>query len=445
MNVKRIIRSIFPAWAIRLYHHIFAAFAAVYYRRPGNKLIIIGITGTNGKSTTVQMVGHILRSTGHRVAWMSTATERIGDIEKLNTRKMTMPGHGTLQKFLRDAVDAHCTYAVTEVSSEGLAQSRHVSIPFDVAVFLNITPEHIESHGSFERYRDAKLKLFRYMASERVKKNGRVQERSVVLNMDDKEGQNFFCTKAEHYYATSRSGTAYQGFEKVFWPTAITPRPDGGNTFTIDGNECQLPVLGLFNVDNALSAIAATYAVGIPIAESTHALQDFPGVPGRLEFIMRDPFTVIVDYAPEPASMQALYDLSDTIQHNRIIHVFGSAGGGRDVVRRPILGKIVGARADIAIVTNEDPYDDDPMQIINQVAQGVVSVGRLHEQEDLFRVLDRREAIRLAVGKAESGDLIFITGKACEQWIMGPLGTKTPWDDRKVAREELQKKGYLST
>ena len=246
-----------------MYHHALAALAAVYYRHPGNKLTVIGVTGTNGKSTTVQMIGHILRVSGNRVAWMSTATERIGDHEKLNARKMTMPGHGVLQKFLRDAVNAGCTHAVLEVSSQGLVQSRHVSVPFDVGVFLNITPEHIESHGSFERYRDAKLTLFRYMASDRAKKQDVLQERCVVINMDDKEGQNFFSTKAEHYYATSRSGNENRGFEKTFFPTSIESRREGGSVFVVDGETCHLPALGIFNVDNALSAIAAVHGIGI--------------------------------------------------------------------------------------------------------------------------------------------------------------------------------------
>lgn len=263
--------------------------------------------------------------------------------------------------------------------------------------------------------------------------------------MDDKEGQNFFSTKAEHYFAVSRSGAQLKGFDSVFSPESISQHADGGIQFTIRGISCRLPMLGIFNVDNALSAIAASHAVGIPVADSCRALETFPGVPGRLEFIKRTPFTVLVDYAPEPASMEALYSLIDAMQHNRIIHVFGSAGGGRDVARRPVLGHIVGGNADIAIVTNEDPYDEDPQKIIRQVAQGVISVGRLHENEDLFTVLDRREAIRLAISKAQAGDLILITGKACEQWIMGPLGTKIPWDDRRVAREELGARAGLST
>ena len=263
--------------------------------------------------------------------------------------------------------------------------------------------------------------------------------------MDDKEGQNFFSTKAEHYFATSRSHTQFKGFEKVFSSTAITSQNPGHISFTIDNAVCDLPMLGIFNIDNALSAIAATSAVGVPIQDATHALESFPGVPGRLEFILRKPFTVLVDYSPEPASMQALYALAVTLDHERIIHVFGSAGGGRDVARRPILGSIVGTHADVAVVTNEDPYDEDPMQIINQVAQGVINVGRLHEHEDLFQILDRREAIQLALSKAKPQDLVLITGKACEQWIMGPLGTKQPWDDRRVCREELSKLGYLST
>lgn len=443
--MKERLRRMTPQWVLHLYHRALSVFSALIHRYPGNKLFVIGVTGTNGKSTVVEMIGHILRSSGKRVAWISTATESIGEGVTLNSRKMTMPGHGFLHTFMRKALQAGCTHVVLEVSSEGLAQYRHISIPFDVGVFTNISPEHIESHGSFGAYRDAKLGLFRNMSARRYTKFGKPQERTGVINIDDKEGPNFMTAHLERFFITTRHGNNFLGTDKMFSAENVQTTEDGHQIFSVDGFRCNLPMLGDFNIDNALSAIAASHAAGISIEESTRALEYFPGVPGRLEFITTEPFTVIVDYAPEPASMDALYSVASTLSHKRIIHIFGSAGGGRDKARRPVLGKIVGNNADIAIVTNEDPYDEKPEVIINQVAQGVVSVGRLHRGEELFLIPERRQAIRKAIALAQPGDLVLITGKACEQWIMGPLGTRIPWDDRRVAREELNNKGYLST
>lgn len=434
--IKRLLRKIMPKWVLKIYHRVLAVLTWYAYGTPGNHLTIIGVTGTNGKSTVVQMVGHILRHQGLRVAWMSTATERIGDREKLNARKMTMPGHGELQRFMRKALKENCTHAVIEVSSQGIVQGRHIGVPFDVAAITNLTPEHIESHGSFEAYRDAKLQLFRHLASRRRKKFSKPQTRSLVLNLDDQHALEFLSVQVEKNFGTTQKGAFYPGFAKIFQATDQHFSLEGGRC-RVDGSTLSLSMLGSFNIDNALVAIGCAFAIGIPVDESTKALADFSGVPGRLEFIQHHPFTVLVDYAPEPASMKALYDVANDLPHNRIIHVFGSAGGGRDTSRRPILGKFVGERADIAIVTNEDPYDEPPQRIIDQVAEGVVEAQNAGSQVTLYKIKERRRALEKAVSLAQPGDLVIATGKGCEQWIMGPLGSKKPWDERRIFREEI--------
>lgn len=440
---KKLLKKVVPMWMLRLYHRGIAFATKVMYRNPGKHLTIIGFTGTNGKTTAVHMAGHILREAGYKTAWMSTATIRIGDQERLNDLKMTMPGHGALQKFLREAYAAGCTHAVVEVSSQGVDQSRDVGIPFDVAGFLNITPEHIEYHGSFDKYRDAKLDFFRHVGAHRNVKNGKQQERSLVINMDDPSGSTFFSVGVENYFGFSRTGKVFAGFTKFFCASDIKDSHNGVIAFKINDVPTDLHVFGQYNIDNALAAVAATFAIGVPIETSAKALSSFSGVPGRMEVITRSPYTVIVDYAPEPASMTALYETVKKMEHNRIIHVFGSAGGGRDVARRPILGSLVGSQADIGIITNEDPYDDDPRKIIEDIAAGVRKEGRMKENEGLFLIQDRREAIQLALSQAQKGDVVLITGKACEQWIMGKNGSKIPWDDRTVVREELSKLGVF--
>lgn len=434
---KRLIKKIIPSWMLRLYHRGIAFGTKFIYGNPGKDLTIIGFTGTNGKSSTVHMTGHILRAVGIKVAWISTATIRIGDREWLNDSKMTMPGHGAIQKFLRQAKKEGCTHAVVEVSSQGVDQSRDVGIPFDVAGFLNITPEHIEYHGSFDRYRDTKLDFFRHLGAHRYKKNGKLQNRSLVINIDDPNGYYFFSVGVEKYLGFTRTGKKFPGFTNFFAASDIHDSHNGLISFQVNHHPCELHLFGEYSIDNALAALAATYAIGVPLEKSTQTLASFPGVPGRMEVITKKPFTVIVDYAPEPASMNALYETVEKMEHHRIIHVFGSAGGGRDVARRPILGSLVGLHADIAIITNEDPYDDDPMKIMNDVAEGVRKEGKLTERETFFIVPERRAAIALAVSKASEGDVVLITGKACEQWIMGKNGSKIPWDDRTVTREEL--------
>jgi UDP-N-acetylmuramoyl-L-alanyl-D-glutamate--2,6-diaminopimelate ligase len=209
-------------------------------------------------------------------------------------------------------------------------------------------------------------------------------------------------------------------------------------SFSVDGQRYRINLPGEVNVENALVAIAvAVRAFGMDPAKVADRLAAVPGMPGRFERILEgQPYEVLVDYAAEPAAWQKLYDVVAAHKTGRIIHVFGSCGGGRDRARRPVLGRMAAAHADIAIVTNEDPYDDDPMEIIGEIAAGAREAKM---PEDRLRIVpDRREAVFAAMREAKPGDVVLLTGKGSEQAIMGPSGSRTPWDERTVAREAIR-------
>lgn len=422
--VKSLVRKFVPESLINVYHLALAKVAEAVYGHPSDKMIVIGVTGTNGKSTVTSFIGQILEHAGHRVGWTSTATVKIAGKEWLNDQKMTMVGRFQTQKLLAEMVKAGCEYAIVETSSQGIVQHRHEGINYDVAVFTKLSPEHIEAHGSFENYKNAKLELFRHLTRRPHKVlNGVTIPKVIVANGDDPHAKEFLALPADKKIAFVVDGDV-----------ELTPT---GSTFTALGLDMDLHVLGRFNVSNALAAISVAKERGVQPEVIQDAVSKLKPIPGRIERIDEgQPFTLIVDYAPEPASMAALYDVVATIPHKRIIHLFGSAGGGRDTSRRPILGRYVGERADVCIVTNEDPYDEDPMQIIQQVAVGAREVGK-RDDVDLFCILDRGEAIIKAVKLAEPGDLVLLTGKACEQAICVADGKKIPWDDRIEARKAL--------
>jgi UDP-N-acetylmuramoyl-L-alanyl-D-glutamate--2,6-diaminopimelate ligase len=399
---------------------VLASFAQIVYGNPSKDLIVIGVTGTNGKTTTAYFLAHALEASGSQTGCTTTAIIKVGKKEWLNTTKMTMPGRFFLQRTLREMVCAGCRYAVIETSSQGLIQSRHIGIDYDLAVFTNLTPEHVEAHGGFEKYKAAKRKLF-----ERVD--------TAVLNADDKHAD---------YYAKT------PGLKNVFWYGIRSSKGmqaknldlhANGSRFSVEGVKVDLKLPGEYNVSNALATLATCRALGVDLATAAKNLSAIKVVPGRFERVdAGQPWTVIVDYAPEPESLKRLYEALALVEKKRIIHVLGSCGGGRDVSRRPILGRMAAERADIVIVTNEDPYDDDPQMIIDQVAEGAVTGGK-QEGNNLFRILDRREAIQKAMSLAEAGDLILLTGKGCEPWICLDHGRKMPWDEADVAREAIKK------
>ncbi len=425
--VKALLRKVLPTSLLSLYHFCLARAAAFVYGNPSEKMIVIGVTGTSGKSTTVSFIGQILEHAGHRVGWTSTATFKVGSKEWANDRKMTSLGRFQTQKLLKEMVNAGCTHAIVEVTSQGIVQHRHQGINFDVAVFTNLWPEHIESHGSFENYKQAKLKLFQHLTARPHKHLfGKEIPKVIVANGNDPHANDFLAHKADRKVA----------FE-VDPDLELTA---AGASFSALGVEMDLPILGAFNVQNALAAASVAMVLDVPVSIIKDAVARLRGVPGRLERIDEgQSFGVIVDYAFEPVAMKRIYETLSLLPYERLIHVFGSCGGGRDAARRPILGRMSGEFADICIVTNEDPYDDDPMQIIREVAAGAREVGK-KDGEDLFVIEDRGEAIKKAIQMAASNDLVLVTGKGSEPVMAVAHGKLIPWDDRVEVRKALHER-----
>jgi UDP-N-acetylmuramoyl-L-alanyl-D-glutamate--2,6-diaminopimelate ligase len=439
--IKRLIKTFLPKSALLWYHKLFSRLATWWYGYPADKLIVIGVTGTNGKSTVCNMITHVLEEAGYKVGMTTTVNFRIAGREWLNKSKMTMLGRSQLQRLLAQMLAEDCEIAVIETSSEGLAQFRHIGIAYDVAVFTNLTPEHIESHGGFENYQRAKGLLFDALHSAKQKSlHGKPFPKTIVVNDSDKHAEYFSAFSAEKKIGYRLESNKNHTNLSTEITAKITNTSATSSQFNVAGTECQIALPGAFNVENALAAIAVSSIFNVSITTARTGLAKISGVPGRMERINEgQPFTVIVDYAPEPTSFAKLYEVVSTLEKNRIIHVFGSTGGGRDRDRRPILGNIAGKQADIVIITNEDPYDDDPMHIIHEVAEGSRSAGK-RDNENLFVILDRSEAIQKAINLAEPNDIVLITGKGAEQAMMMENGRKIPWDDREKVREALKQR-----
>ncbi len=433
--LKRMVRKITPKFALQAYHRTLSSLAAILYGQPSKKLTVIGVTGTLGKSTTVEWIGRILEHCGEQVGWAATTSFKVGAEEWSNKSKMTMLGRFQTQKMLKRMVNAGCRYAVIETTSQGIEQFRHKGIDYDIALLTNLSPEHVEAHGGFENYKAAKGKLFAHC------------QKTHIVNLDNEHADYFLKFKAEKKYGFSVGSDTRKGVTNQNNAlTGVIPVAAenietlaSGSTFTIRDQKFHLGPLGRFNVENAVAAISVALALGFKIELVADAVARLPNIPGRLETIDEgQPFTVIVDFAYEPKSLSKLFEAIEFFNHKRVVHVTGSTGGGRDVARRPMIGKMSSEFADVTIVTNEDPYDDDPQEIIDQIAAGAIEVGS-KEGDDLFKVLDRAEAIDQAVSLAESGDIVLITGKGSEP-VMAVAGGKTiPWDDRAAVRKALHK------
>lgn len=433
------LRRFIPKSLFGVYHGMLADLATWRYGRPAREMTIIGVTGTSGKTTVSLMLHAVLERAGHPTAVATTALFAIRDTQRVNDRKMTMLGRFALQKFLRRARKAGCTHAIVETTSEGLAQNRHRGLDYDVAVLTNLTPEHIESHGSFAAYRQAKERLF-HVLTLTARKPG--VKKSIVVNGDDESAPVFLRHAADDYFTFSLTEKSV-GTASPVQALDIELSPSG-SSFTLEyagrGERVQLKLLGRMNVENAMAAATTAIALGIPFDAIAEGLASVESVPGRMESIMAGGVTVIVDYAFHPKAMEELYAIIEQLPHRHVIHVLGATGGGRDRARRPILGRMASERADVVIVTNEDPYDEDPYAIMDEVKAGIMEIGGRTEGTDVFTIYDRRAAIGKAVSLAGKGDLVLVTGKGSEQAIVVAHGKKVPWDDRAAVSSALEEK-----
>ncbi len=392
--MKDLIKKFIPSFLLSWYHFLLAFLGAIFYAFPSRKIKVIGVTGTNGKSTVVNLITRILEEAGFRVASLSSIEFKVGKETWPNTLKMTMPGRFKIQKFLRQAVNNKCQYAVLEVTSEGIKQHRHQFINFDIAVFTNLSPEHIEAHGGFENYKKTKGKLFQ------------TTKNIHIINIDDKNAEYFLQFPANKKYSYG----LIQG------------------DINTKNTQFKLKLIGNFNINNALAAICVGLSQKINLKTCQKAVETTEGIPGRMEKVISQPFEVFVDYAFTPNALEKVYQTLKP-KNKKMICVLGACGGGRDKWKRPELGKLAAKYCNEIIVTNEDPYDENPMEIIEQVAKGTNGQAK--------KILDRREAIKEALELAQTGDTIVITGKGCEPWICVKGGKKIPWDDREVVREEF--------
>lgn len=410
--LKRFIpKSLFSALQ-PIYHYLLALTGAIIYRFPSKKLFVIGVTGTKGKSTTSEMINAILEEAGLKTALIGTIRIKIDKNSTRNKYKMTAPGRFVIQEFLSDALKAGCTHAVIEMSSEMVPQFRHRFIYGDALVFTNLTPEHIDRHGSFENYRDAKLQI-----AKRVLNSGK-DTQILVVNKKDEHAIHFKKVGIKNQFEYSIDEAK---------PFEATPE---GSYFTWHNQKVSIKLPGEFNIENALASLALANAIGIKDDISIKAIEKFEGALGRAQKIEAGQnFTVVVDYAHTTESLEKLYQAFPGM---RKICVLGGTGGGRDTSKRPKMGAIASRYCDEIILTNEDPYDEDPRQIVDEISNGI-------SNPKMEIIMDRREAIRHALKHANRGSAVLISGKGTDPYIMEANGKRTPWDDATVAKEELEK------
>lgn len=449
-----------------IYHYVIAFLAALVYRFPSRKMIVIGVTGTAGKTSTVYLISKTLSAAGCKTGFTSTAVFSDGDKEVLNDKKMTMPGRFFIQRSLHRMTKNGCRYAIVETTSEGIKQFRHRFINYDVLVFTGLYPEHIESHGNFDNYKKAKGKLFKHLkhcSTKYINDNREVIKplsnlkkldlkrvlKTIIVNGDDEHSSYFLNFWSEAKIACSfNSEVKEEDFIKGLSSEAMVKdfvlikgsdisQHQDGTSFQIGDLLINLKLLGAFNALNASLAYAIGLNQDFDNLKIKEGLENVTSLAGKLELVRAgQEFIALVDYSFEPRAMEKLYQTVSLLPHNKIIHLLGSAGGGRDKSRRPILGEMAGQKADIVIVSNEDPYDEDPQLIIDQVAIGAEKAGKILNK-DLFKILDRREAIKKAISLANTGDLVLFTGKGAEQHICVSSGKKIPWDEREVVKEEI--------
>lgn len=436
--VKKIIKKIIPESWLSYYHFALAKLASKYYGNPSKKMVVIGITGTKGKSSVANFVWSCLQTAGYKTGILSTAVIRIGEEAIPNKYHMTMPGRFVLQKLLSQMQKAGCKFAIIETTSEGIKQWRHIGIDYDYAIFTNLYPEHLASHNNnFEEYKKAKGKLFAVL-KEKDKKpkilDGKTILKTSIINIDNPYSSYFLSFDAD-------KKITYGLIPSADVKTSNVTVTEDGSSFTVDNHPYEVFIPGEFNVENSLPAIALCQSLGISPEVIALGLSKIKSIPGRMEKIdAGQNFKVYVDYAHQKESMEGLLNTAKIMvrkSSGKIILLLGAEGGGRDKTKRADMGKLAGQIADYVIVSNVDPYDDEPKEIIEDIAKVVETSGKTRET-NLFAIEDRREGIKKALSLAKQGDLVLITGKGSEQSMI--IGRKViPWDDRNVAREEIEK------
>ncbi|MCL5264273.1 MAG: UDP-N-acetylmuramoyl-L-alanyl-D-glutamate--2,6-diaminopimelate ligase [Chloroflexi bacterium] len=405
-----------------------ALVSAALHGFPGRQLRVIGVTGTDGKTTTSTLIGSILEAAGHRTGVITTISARIGDQFIDTGFHTTTPDPPDVQRYMAGMVASGARYAVLETTSHGLAQYRTLGCEYDVAVITNITHEHLDFHGTFDEYREAKARLFQQLSSLRKPGVPKVS----VTNVDDPSFdflRQFAADVKLSYGLKSPADVTARDVKlgaKGASFTVVTPRGE----FQVSSS-----LLGDFNVYNILAAISVGISQELRFEAIQRGIEQVKGITGRMEAIdCGQDFGAVVDFAHTPGSLEQALKLARTLTDKRVIVVFGCAGL-RDQLKRPEMGFVAGRLADIVVITAEDPRTESLDDIMEQIAQGTRKAGR-QEGADFFKIGDRGAAIEFAVQTARAGDLVIVTGKGHEQSMCFGT-TEYPWSDHKALRRAL--------
>lgn len=379
-----------------------ALLANILYGFPGKRITVIGVTGTDGKTTTTSLIYHILKSAGRKTAMITTVGAYVNDQVQEIGLHVTTPSSFTLQKFLRQAVNTGHEFAVIETSSHGIDQKRVWGIPYAIGVITNITHEHLDYHKTFAAYSEAKLQ---FLVSAKV----------AVLNMDDK---------------------TISGFKTRLRNKVLTYSIDQPANFNLQNFPFESNLFGTFNQSNALAAISVCSELGLNDDAIRKGLLTFKAPPGRQDIVWNEGFKVMVDFAHTPNSVENILMEAKKTNPKRLVHLFG-APGRRDVAKRPLMGQASSKYSDVIIVAPDDPRDEKVADINRQIRQGIGS--NFIEGKNLFEFDDRMKALEFALGQAQLGDFIVLTGKGHEA-TLALADQELPWNERDIALKILQAK-----
>lgn len=423
-------KKLVPQALKRYYHLGWSAAAVLRHGNASKKMVVIGVTGTDGKTTTTTLIHSILVASGKKAAMLNGLRFVLPSKEWKNHSDNSTPGRGAVHAFLRQAQKEGCEYAVIEATSWGLDQFRLWGIAFDVVVITNFTYEHMDLHGSMEAYREAKGRLFRMLRSSH-KPN---QPKTAVVNADDPSASYFQSLGAERVMTYGMTAVADVTAKEV----SAAPMAQFQLCRALDCSLVQMQLMGAFNVSNALAAATAAMAMNIPFPDIVRGLQAVAGIPGRMEFIKEgQPFHVIVDFAHTPNGFKVLFEAARQLvgPDHKVIAVYG-ATGGRDPGRRPMVGEIAAEMVDFSVLTSEDPRNEDPLEIAKAIEKGLNNKGAQPVSDYVF-VRDRAEAIKHAVAMAKPGDAVLLCSMG-DYDVMYVGDGKIPWSDREAAKTAIQ-------